>query len=87
MEILKTPCGCEFLHQCKVKTQWRTKEDGGGVQHTSQVKGFSTLVAEPKEIPGRRDAMFIDFYCEDCFDIHQLRIMQHKGQTQMEWVK
>jgi len=87
MEILKAPCGSEYLHQCKVTTIWRTKECGAGVQHTSQVKGFSNLIVEAKEIPGRRDVMHIDFYCEDCMTTHKLRIMQHKGQPQMEWVE
>lgn len=82
---LQAPCGSEYLHQQKVWTQWRDKEDGPGVEHSSCRRGTSTMRRDADDIHGRRDAMYIKFYCEHCDKDHVLRIHQHKGTTYLKW--
>jgi len=86
-EILKGPCGSEYLHQKVVKAKWREKEDGPGVEHTTCDRGMSNMMVSKEDIPGRRDSMDVFFYCEECDKDHVLRLTQHKGMTLKEWVR
>jgi len=70
-------------------------EDSDGV--LTKVRGEAKVTIEPasaRECPGRRGALEVDFYCEECgtdddgvpvFNM-TLRISQHKGCTYLEWV-
>ena len=87
-------CGSNYLHQAQVRTIFRFREDGPGLQtiHTTDNR-IETSFLEDKFIFGRRDVIYIYFNCEHChvtktgaLDYHTLRIEQHKGLTLMQWV-
>jgi len=85
LDILTCPdCEGDYLHQVKVKSTWRDKEDGDGFCYTSKKQGHSIERLKKNEIPFRRDNLVIDFDCENCGK-KELTIYQHKGSTYLEW--
>lgn len=93
--VLRCPlCGDDYLHQSTVVIHSRVREDSSGVWVWVK-NGESTaspLAADSHAFAGRRDDLVIDFMCEHCSETPdgprplQLRIMQHKGQTFIEWL-
>eukprot|EP01083_Nonionella_stella_P178178 628734_1 len=77
-------CDSVHLHQRTVTVFIRDKEDGAGtkttVNHCTKTERVSST-----EIPKRRDCLKIAFHCEDCGDIGNLMIIQHKGSTYLQW--
>lgn len=85
---LLCPCGNDgYLHQTAVRVGWRQAEDTpiGVVVTTSKAVPEAVVVAA--EVAGRRDAMQIDFWCEECAAPHYLSIVQHKGGTYLTWLE
>lgn len=84
-------CKGQYLHQRAVVSTFRDKEDGDGteVRHTANVTASRRV--RDNDIPGRRDVCLLFFECEGCSfesgEMFMLRIMQHKGQTFVEWVE
>lgn len=80
-------CGESYLHQRSVAVGFREKEDGRGMMTVVSDQGTS-LVRPVPGLPGRRDCLEIAFECENCGSDkrHYLQVMQHKGQTLIEWV-
>ena len=81
-------CAETYLHHGKTRIFTRLVEDG---THGCLVEsdGFNTTVATNAPMDDcpsrRRDGMTIAMYCEMCADIGNLVILQHKGETFMEW--
>ena len=82
-----------YLHHSATRVLNRIQgEDSDGVR-ISAPGGFefSLKLVPFAEIPGRRDSVEIDFWCETCSrwdakrTVGTLRIMQHKGATQLTW--
>jgi uncharacterized Zn ribbon protein len=96
--LLCPECGHHYMHHGYVTVMVRHGEDGDGGIVTVCHKRIQSRKAESKELPGRRDAVRIVFICEQCHqkweDADQqiprapftLQIIQHKGQTFMEWL-
>ncbi len=92
--LLCPRCGEGYLHHGQITIWERTKgEDGDGFQITvDSWREIAMEAVEEKRIPGRRNAVDIEFSCELCGDFEYepsrtitLRIQQHKGNTVMEW--
>jgi len=87
-QVLTCPNGCGYanLHQKQIVSMFRDKEDGPGSRVAANYCGTSVAQVASGEIPGRRDALFIEFECEQCGGLPSLRIMQRKGETLISWV-
>lgn len=85
--LLCPVCEEEWLHQRAARVVFRDGEDGPGSLAISTREGINISRVSDSEIPGRRDAIEIDFSCEICEDesVKTLLIMQHKGQTVIDW--
>jgi hypothetical protein len=87
-ELTCPDCGFNNLHQTVVKV-FNRSEDQDGVLTTVEVDGSASVKpVKAQDIPGRRDALNIEFWCEHCTTSAPpkvLRIMQHKGSTLVEW--
>jgi len=79
-------CSGEYLHQNSVKAFWRDSEDGPANVVTSTTNSVSVLREEDGKIPGRRNCIDIDFWCEAGHNL-TMRILQHKGCTYLSWIK
>eukprot|EP01083_Nonionella_stella_P148713 471258_1 len=77
-------CDSVHLHQRTVTVFIRDKEDGDGTKTTVKEDGVLTERVSSTEIPKRRDCLKIAFHCEDCGDIGNLMIIQHKGSTYLQ---
>src|SRR3990167_2114307 len=80
-------CCYNYLHQTWVQVVFRDKEDHDGTIVAVNSKGIIKKRLKDKEIPGRRDIVFIKFECEGCQKNSILKIQQHKGNTIIEWEK
>lgn len=81
-------CNKDNLHQINAKVIFRDTEDSNGTLAIIGTKKVFTTRVLDKAIEGRRDVIYIDFWCENCKEsdnIHTLRIMQHKGNTIIDW--
>ena len=78
-------CKETYLHHGGVISIVRDIEDGPGtrVEHDA---GVTIKRVEDADIMGRRDVVFIKFWCETCSTHPQLVIQQHKGQTFLAWM-
>ena len=87
-EAICPGCGSDYMHQGRVSVFNRTKEDAhdgvkvvvDGLQVTTHPK----LTGNPSL---RRQGLTIQFECEQCHDDPVLTIVQHKGNTIIEWQK
>lgn len=89
-DVLVCPvCGYNFIHQGSVCVMNRFKEDGDGTKTTVSLDGKTVNVTHlpDSELPGRRDTVRINFWCEGCPRSSVLEIAQHKGQTFFSWVE
>lgn len=87
-ETLHPPCGgCgSDLHQKWANIAWRTREEGQAFLVRTQ--GESTEVILRNKAEGavdNRNAIRIGFACSECGKTHVLQIVQHKGETRVEW--
>lgn len=85
-------CGGLTLHQCTVTVYERDGEDGPGTKvEVLSSKAVNVTRLERADLPGRRQSLDIEFRCEICnFDAGAsfiLRIAQHKGETQVAWLR
>ena len=83
--IVCSHCGSEFLHHYEVEVYNRTTEDSEEGTYIS-VKGAKTTVKsnsyEMMENPSRRrDGVAITFECENCRELTEVVLIQHKGQS------
>ena len=83
--LLCPGCNFENLHQEWVRAIFRDQEDCDGKIVAVNYKGIVKKRLKNVEIPGRRDVVFIEFWCEDCHKHSILSILQHKGNTIVEW--
>jgi len=84
------PADCQAdsnLHQEAVVCIWRDQEDGDGTLIASSSSQVIVERVGNREIPGRRDAMYVVFSCECDRSRKVLEIIQHKGGTYMNWRK
>ncbi len=92
MSVLRCPlCGGILLHQVGAETRWRDAEDGDGLVTNTSTGCSSVVRGRDSQMPGRRDSIDINFYCEECHGMPgdggvTMRIQQHKGETWMFWV-
>ena len=88
-ELLCPDCGNNYTHHSSVNVIMRDSEDGPGTSAISSIKGVAVSRVESSQIPGRRDVIEIQLWCEQCGsdDPKTLRIMQHKGNTEITWQK
>jgi hypothetical protein len=88
-DILCCPkCSEPFLHQEKVDVCFRDGEDMDGTLVSTSTKKTEISRLTDKEIEGRRDVVYIEFFCEICQNENMpytLKILQHKGNTFIEW--
>lgn len=79
-------CGGEYLHHKQVWVYERDAEDGPGT--VVLVKGSADVRVERRpadELPGRRDSLMVQFFCENCDAEPTMMVEQHKGQTLLHW--
>lgn len=85
--LLCPRCECGYLHHDGVLIWHREEDQETGtlvVSVPSQTKIFEE--ASMKGCPSpRRDAVTIQFWCEQCLYYSMLDIIQHKGSTYLEW--
>ena len=90
--VLSCPrCYGKNLHQRAVDVFIRAAEDSaGGTAVTHRDAGFSAFLPMSQNPSSRRDGIRIAFDCEAChledrWDPLFLTIVQHKGETLVEW--
>lgn len=77
-------CHSSCLHQMAVDVVFRRREDEPeSVRTIIDVEGVSTEMGTGY---GRRDSLFVEFWCESCPAHPKLSIRQHKGATLIDWV-
>jgi len=86
-ELLCPDCGGNYTHHTSVNVIVRDSEDGPGTAALSTHNGVTVSRIEANKIPGRRGVIEIQLECEVCGseDPKVLTIMQHKGNTHVEW--
>lgn len=86
--ILKCPvCKELYLHHHNIYIINRRNEDmDGELVFVDTNNNIIKQEIKAKDIVGRRDAMYISFYCEYCDKSYSLEIHQHKGNTCLSWV-
>ena len=85
--ILQCPyCEGEYLHQRQIEIFEREREDQEAGTHVV-VNGEEVCIDKDlRENPSlRRQGLRIYFYCEGCDRIPALTIVQHKGNTRLEF--
>jgi len=83
-------CGGNNIHHKGVSVYLRDREDGPGVLHLvpeHSVDKVDSFQIKSHQIPGRRNSLLINFWCETCPEISTLQIIQHKGNTQLNWIR
>jgi len=83
---LKCPaCGFNYLHHEKIEIFERTEDSETGLHVTvneGEVKTDTNLSSNPSP---RRHGLLVHFSCEGCSAISTLSLIQHKGNTYMEF--
>jgi hypothetical protein len=90
-------CGMFNLHQGQVIVEDRESEDGTATRTVCNGKRVRTE-SGVTNVAGRRDNIYITFYCEDCSTQEKngqelpdkeftLMIQQHKGPTYLKWIE
>lgn len=75
------------MHHNKVVVFERPKgEDGDGIKTIHIGVNMTKFDVSEKDMPGRRNSVFIQFECYSCGSSAELRIDQHKGETHVEWL-
>ena len=86
--VLKCPkCESTYIHHTSVETYMRCEDsDTGSYVYTDRALNTTTIGGRlPSGNPSpRRQGMVIGFDCECCGEM-KLSIMQHKGETFIEW--
>lgn len=83
-EVLCCPgCGGNYLHHGAVAIYERDGEDGPTTVVTSDLGSLADVIRPNPS--SRRDAVGILMECEMCGPVGELCIVQHKGQTFVEW--
>lgn len=85
--LLCPSCGSSYLHHEAIDI-FERPEDADVVLHTTASGTVVTrLVAtgESENPSGRRNGLFITFWCEGCDTTPILDILQHKGVTYLRW--
>ena len=84
--LLCPKCDGDNLHHSSVEVIVRDGEDGPGTSALSSRDGTTVSRVDASEIIGRRNAMVVSFWCEECGDLDErLSIYQHKGCTIIDW--
>ena len=78
-------CGGEFMHQRDVEVFHRDEEDSLTGLH-AWIRGVEFVTTESVEgnPSGRRDAVVLGFWCEQCESTTVLEFIQHKGTELVE---
>jgi len=87
--VLMCPvCNSENPHHEGV-TVFDRAEDAAVIKVTEVSDGRALSRAVPERVAGnpssRRDALAVRFSCEQCPNISELTIVQHKGSTYLAW--
>jgi len=89
--LLCPRCGDSMTHHVAVVVRSRPVQDGDGTTTTVTSNGVVTV--EPtaaKDLPGRRDGLHVDFYCEQCDEdmVPRLTLVieQHKGSSYLSLI-
>ena len=85
--LLCPHCGGDYLRHQQIDVFNRAREDSAdGLAITIRGCAEQTSTDAQEGNPShRRDGMRIMFLCEGCDQMSHLTIVQHKGQTFMEW--
>ena len=75
-------CGENYTHHTTTHVFYRAREDAEHGQHVSaggpETRITTDMDGNPSE---RRDGIVIEFWCEICASLFEMRIAQHKGAT------
>lgn len=78
-------CKGEYLHQVEVVAYWGGEDKGTGLKMVSSPERcFIGTSMEGNPSP-RRQGLTIRFDCESCSAELLLSVVQHKGQTLIQW--
>ena len=77
-------CDSENLHQESVTT-WFRDEDADLYSGYRVGRGGGRIVGPESNPSGRRDGLIVEFRCEGCDHRPKLAVVQHKGNTYVEW--
>jgi len=84
--ILMCPaCEHNYLHHTDITVFSRPHEDGAVTASVIRPDGSVWPNRGGMNPSSRRDALAIRFWCEGCDDHVELTIVQHKGQTCLQW--
>jgi len=84
-ELLCPACGGNYLHHTRTEIFDRVAEDSGGLHIQANGRSLhidTSLLRNPSR---RRDGLIIRFYCEACPVISELTVVQHKGNTLLDF--
>lgn len=81
----KDGCHNNNLHHGRVKVINRDREDSDALAVAVDHHTVTSKRIPSKEAPGRRDGIEIEFSCEEHGPVGVLSIMQHKGDTLLEF--
>lgn len=85
--LLCPKCGEDNLHHGRVHIYERP-EDQPWVRQTvieDDAINSSVAIGSTGNPSRRRHGLAIEFFCEQCGDVGELTIAQHKGQTLIRW--
>ena len=78
-------CQGLYLHQERVVVQNRKMEDGEATEFVVEGQQVTTRTRSDREVMGRRDNVYIAFWCEMCGHTTDLHFHQHKGRVFVSW--
>lgn len=85
-ELLCPRCGHGFMHQAITEVFERQGEDGERGLHVKVTGSYVHVDTLQEGNPSyRRQGLRVSCVCEGCGGVSSLTIVQHKGQTLMEW--
>jgi hypothetical protein len=84
--LLCPKCGRDNLHHGRVSV-YQCSEAQAWVQRTiiDETVSSNAVIGDTSNPSPRRHGLTIAFSCEQCGDIGELTIAQHKGQTLINW--
>lgn len=89
-QLLCPNCDHQCMHQTQVQVEQRVHEDGEA--QVTVCENAQVVSKRVKKVAGRRDNLYVEFWCESCMDPnethkhHTLSIQQHKGVTYLRWI-
>ena len=84
--VICPSCGGTYIHHDRIEVFDRSEDSNTGL-HVTVAAGKATTDTSQNENPSlRRDGISIHFWCENCDAKPVLNIVQHKGQTMIDFL-